>query len=123
VPDINQPCTQAAVCQEVEDALRTYRKAPGEAVLFCPAILGRFNRFIVFEPLELQHVRQIVQLEFNKYADRVFDQHRVVLQLDDDALDLLAEDRCAVETGGELRLQVTGGDIDISWPPRSGMGS
>jgi ATP-dependent Clp protease ATP-binding subunit ClpC len=59
--------------------------------VFRPEFINRLDGVIVFRSLTKENLRQIVNLELNKVADRLQD-HNLTLKASDAALDMLAEE-------------------------------
>ena len=66
--------------------------------VFRPEFINRLDSVIVFHALNKEHIRQIVNLELNKVAERLAD-HNLKLQASDAALDQLAQEGYDPEMG------------------------
>lgn len=55
-----------------------------------PEFLNRVDDIIVFHPLDKDHIREIVRLQFNNVT-KVLDQKQIKVQVSDNALDYLAQ--------------------------------
>ncbi|HTX79972.1 MAG TPA: ATP-dependent Clp protease ATP-binding subunit [Longilinea sp.] len=66
--------------------------------VFRPEFINRLDSVIVFHALNKEHIRQIVNLELSKVAERLKD-HNISLQASDAALDQLAQEGYDPEMG------------------------
>jgi len=57
---------------------------------FRPEFVNRVDDFIIFEPLQLEQIRMIVQLQAKRVADRLKEK-KISLHLEDSAIDFLAQ--------------------------------
>jgi ATP-dependent Clp protease ATP-binding subunit ClpB len=58
---------------------------------FRPEFVNRIDEIVVFEPLTREHIRAIVDIQLGSLRRRLEDR-KIALELDDDALDLLAKE-------------------------------
>ncbi len=65
---------------------------------FRPEFINRLDEIVVFQPLAKEHIRQIVEIQIKRLADRLADRH-ITLQPDDKAKDWLAENGYDQEFG------------------------